>query len=101
MTKAAKKDSAPDLTPDPCICCVCGSLNVQYAVWYSPNSGETHDMFGSWNNGDSSFCEDCDMEGRDPNPCLIHESENAKEFKRLRKLRAKIEEKAAKQAATS
>lgn len=91
---ATAKEKAPDV--DLCICCVCGSLNVQYAVWHSPNTGVTHDMFGSWNAGDSSFCEDCDVEGRDPNPSLMHESENPKEFARLRKLRAKIDEKASK-----
>lgn len=80
---------------DLCICEVCGSSNVQYSVWYSPNTGQTHDMFGSWNNGDNSFCEDCDMEGRDPNPRLMHESENPAQFKKLRAIRAKLDAKAA------
>lgn len=57
------------------VCCAaCGSLNVQYAVWYSPRTGATHDVFGSWNAGDNTFCEDCDIAGRDPNPNLIDES---------------------------
>jgi hypothetical protein len=91
MTKA-QKATKPDV--DPCICAECGSLNVQYAVWMSANTGETHDVFGSWNAGDNTFCEDCDMEGRDPNPRLMHQSENPKEYKRLRVLRVKEETKA-------
>ena len=98
MSKTATKAEKAEPAKDECICCVCGSLNVQYSVWMSANTGVTHDMFGSWNNGDNSFCEDCDTEGRDPNPSLMHESENPKEFARLRKLRSKIDEKNARSA---
>jgi hypothetical protein len=68
------------------ICCAaCGSLNVQYAVWYSPNTGAAHDLFGSWNAGDNTFCEDCDMEGRDPNPCLVDSDAEPEAFNRARR----------------
>src|SRR3990167_8535913 len=99
--KAAKKKAAKPIAPpvveatntdgDQCCCTECGSLDVQYPVWFSPNNGSTHDLFGSWNNGDNQFCEDCDMEGRDPNPALMHKSENPKEFARLRAKRAKLD----------
>jgi hypothetical protein len=32
-------------------CKACGSPHVQYAIWHSPNTGEKHDTFGSWNAG--------------------------------------------------
>jgi len=82
-----------------CCCAVCGSTNIEYAVWHNPNTGVVGELFGSWNNGDNSFCADCDMEGRDPNPPLLDQSLDPKEFVKLRKLRAKIDEKAAKQEA--
>lgn len=47
--------------PDVTICCaVCGSSDVSYAVWHRPNTNEIGDIFGSWNAGDNTFCDDCD-----------------------------------------
>ena len=43
-----------------CVCSVCGSENVQHAMWVSVNTGDVHDEFGSWCSGDNSWCEDCD-----------------------------------------
>lgn len=44
------------------VCCaVCGSPNVSYAIWHHPNNEDTDgDVFGSWNAGDNTFCDDCD-----------------------------------------
>lgn len=57
---------------EPRVCCaVCGSINVQHVAWISSNTGEIREDFGSWNAGDNTFCEDCDLEGRDPHPSLI------------------------------
>lgn len=48
----------------PSVCCtVCGGIQVSYAVWFRPLSGETGDIFGSWNQEDSSFCDDCEEGG--------------------------------------
>ncbi len=81
------------------ICCaVCGSLNVQYAVWYRPLTSEVMDEFGSWNAGDNTFCEDCDTEGRDPNADLIYEGTEPVAFKKARAKRARIDAKQAKEA---
>ena len=82
-----------------CCCAVCGSATVEYAVWHNPNTGSVGELFGSWNNGDNTFCADCNMEGRDPNPPLLDQSLDPKEFAKLRKRRAKLDEKAAKQEA--
>ena len=71
---------------------VCGSLRVDYAVWYSPNTGEVGDLFGSWNAGDNTFCVDCDIEGRDANPDLLDHSIDPALFKKLRAKRIKRDE---------
>jgi hypothetical protein len=77
------------------VCCAeCGSLDVQYAVWYAPNEGIPHDHFGSWNAGDNTFCATCDIEGRDPNPNLIDASAEPKEFKAARAKCVRREKKA-------
>ena len=69
------------------VCCAaCGSLQVEYAVWYSPNTGQSGEIFGSWNAGDNTFCADCDMEGRNPNPSLLDSSVEPVAFKRARRL---------------
>jgi len=95
--KKSKTTTAPDT--DFCCCRVCGSHDVQYSIWYSPNTDQTHDLCGSWNNGDNSFCEDCDMEGRDPNPSLMHESEDPALYAKLRRVRVKLDAKAKADAA--
>lgn len=44
------------------VCCArCGGLNVEYTVWYRPNTDEPGEMFGSWNAGDNTFCNDCEL----------------------------------------
>jgi hypothetical protein len=76
---------------DQVCCAVCGSLDVQYAVWHSPNTGEVFDLFGSWNAGDNTFCATCDIEGRDPNPPLVDKGAEPKEWKAARKKAARRE----------
>lgn len=72
-------------------CAVCGSLHVQYAVWHSPNTGEVHDLFGSWNAGDNTYCADCDNRGDNPNPPLIDEGCDPRDYKAAQKARARRE----------
>lgn len=77
----------------PVVCCkVCGSINVQYAIWHNPNTGEVGECFGSWNAGDNTFCADCDAEDRNANPDLIHATDDAKLFAKLRAERLKFED---------
>lgn len=40
-------------------CARCGGTNVQHAMWVDVNTDEVHDAFGSWCNGDNSWCHDC------------------------------------------
>lgn len=40
-------------------CHECGSRDVQHAMWVELNTGKTHEDFGSWCNGDNSWCEVC------------------------------------------
>lgn len=42
------------------VCAVCGGCEVQHAMWVSLNDGAVHDDFGSWCNGDNSWCADCE-----------------------------------------
>ncbi len=43
------------------VCCAdCGGSDVSYAIWYRPNDDQNGDVFGSWNSGDNTFCDDCD-----------------------------------------
>lgn len=67
-----------------CCCGVCGSPNVEYAIWFNPNTLERGEPFGSWNAGDNTFCADCDVEGRNPNPPLIDAGAEPKEYGRAR-----------------
>lgn len=41
-------------------CARCNGFNVEHAHWVNLNSGEVGDIFGSFCNGDNSFCNDCD-----------------------------------------
>jgi hypothetical protein len=41
-------------------CKRCGGTNVQHAMWVLLNTNEPKDDFGSWCNGDNSWCSDCD-----------------------------------------
>ena len=71
-----RKPTCPPLPPIPddapeVICTECGSHEVQYAIWFDPNTQRTYDLFGSWNAGDNTFCVECDINGRDPNPPLV------------------------------
>ena len=45
--------------PTVCRCQDCGGTNVQQAYWVAPNTDEVIELFGSWCNGDNSWCEDC------------------------------------------
>ena len=40
-------------------CKECGGSNVQHAMWVCLNTNKTQDGFGSWCNGDNSWCADC------------------------------------------
>lgn len=42
------------------VCKGCGGHNVQLVVWYRPNTQEVLDDFGSWNNHETKWCEDCE-----------------------------------------
>lgn len=44
-------------------CSRCGSEDVQYAVWFNPNTEEVGEIFGSWGEEDSSFCCSCEENG--------------------------------------
>lgn len=58
------------------VCCSkCGGMNVEYSTWYNPNTGETGDIFGSWNAGDNTYCCDCGE-----NTDLIDGSADPEEF---------------------
>lgn len=46
---------------DPVTCTKCGGTNVQCAMWINPNTKEIHDDFGSWDETDTKFCEDCQI----------------------------------------
>lgn len=92
-TRVMNDPSNPDKKPPTVCCATCGSIHVEYAVWYSPNTGETGEIFGSWNAGDNTFCADCDMEDRNPNSDLLDEGEDPVLFKKLRAKRAKLDAK--------
>jgi hypothetical protein len=40
-------------------CSVCGSTDVEHAMWVAVNTGEPTDLFGTWNYGDNCWCNDC------------------------------------------
>jgi hypothetical protein len=42
------------------VCKECGGANVQHAMWVCLNTNEPQDDFGSWCNGDNSWCGDCE-----------------------------------------
>jgi len=44
-------------------CRECGSENVSHAMWVNPNTDKVGECFGTWNNQDTSFCEDCEAKG--------------------------------------
>ena len=41
-------------------CKECGGANVQIAMWVNPNTGKTIDDFGSFDEADTKWCNDCD-----------------------------------------
>lgn len=40
-------------------CAECGSPDVQHALWVGLNDGVPDEVFGSWCNGDNSYCNGC------------------------------------------
>lgn len=71
------------------VCCrACGSLNVEYAVWFNPNTERVNDIFGTFNQDDSVFCFDCERTD------LLSASDDPELFA---KLRAKHKKKLAKE----
>lgn len=63
-----------------CCCSRCGGIDVSYAVWYHPNAADTTgEIFGSWNAGDNTFCDDCD----EPTD-LVDKSAEPERFAKLR-----------------
>lgn len=44
----------------PVSCTKCGGTNVQVAMWVRPNTEEILEDFGSWEETDTKYCEDCD-----------------------------------------
>lgn len=52
-------------------CAVCGSTEVQHAMWVDVNTEVVRENFGSWCYGDNSYCPRCAGEGRDPHPNIV------------------------------
>lgn len=52
---------------------------MQHAVWIRSNTREVTDVFGTWNFGDNTFCEDCD-----DNTDLVCKGVHSERFRRLR-----------------
>lgn len=44
-------------------CSSCKSTNVEHVMWVCPNSDEVGEVFGTWNQQDTSFCNDCEARG--------------------------------------
>ena len=44
----------------PWICAVCGSEDVQHAMWVNVNTKEVFEDFGTWCSGDNNWCEQCE-----------------------------------------
>lgn len=51
------------------MCKTCHRFNVQHAHWVRVNTNEVMDVFGTWNQPDTAYCEDCGE------PCQIEECE--------------------------
>lgn len=51
------------------MCKTCHGFNVQHAHWVRVNTNEVMDVFGTWNQPDAAYCEDCS------DPCEIEECE--------------------------
>lgn len=69
-------------------CQNCGSDNVEVAMWVNPNTNAVGDVFGSWGEDDSSYCNNCQMNGTldedkpediDPNDKTTWENEGKEE----------------------
>ena len=41
-------------------CKACGSTDVQIATWVNPNTKAIFDDFGSWDELDTKWCNDCE-----------------------------------------
>jgi hypothetical protein len=41
------------------VCAKCGSTDVEHAHWVNPNTGVATEPFGSWNQEDARWCNDC------------------------------------------
>ena len=47
--------------PEPTVKCKrCGGFNVQMAMWVDPNTNEIMEDFGSFDEQDTKWCNDCD-----------------------------------------
>jgi hypothetical protein len=44
-------------------CRECHSTDVEHTMWVNPNTEEVGEIFGTWNQQDSSFCNDCGLRG--------------------------------------
>ena len=53
-------ETPADKTDDAQACCKCGGTNVQMAKWVNPNTGEVFGDFGSYDETDTKWCNDCD-----------------------------------------
>ena len=57
--RAALKEGGQMSAPRYC-CAVCGGTSVQHAMWVNLNAPhDVQDEYGSWCNGDNSWCSDC------------------------------------------
>lgn len=65
IAKALERSQGPQsgglrsASKHPMRCYRCGGTNVQHAYWVMVNTDEVMDVFGSWNQTDTCYCEDC------------------------------------------
>ena len=53
-------DGVPACPRDKFVCSVCGSCDVEHAMWVDPNTDQPNDVFGAWNESDAVWCRACD-----------------------------------------
>ena len=79
-TKTKTKTKTKPTTPEAHVWCgVCGSTNVDMAMWVNPNTREIGDDFGSFNESDAVFCNDCEAR------CLVIEKPTKKQLRENKK----------------
>lgn len=64
--------------PTDYVCSVCGSAEVQHAMWVTLNTEQVRGEFGTWNYDDNTWCPDCCDAGRDGHTKIILREEYEK-----------------------